>query len=854
MTYPRSRIILFFRCLILAVFLLGLVSHLRAQQGGGQPDGGYPYPSYPYSYSPLGAVGQTPTPYVGVPTYNPYMTPYGAYPPNVGNLQGMPRSSQTGMPSSAPQSAPVSYMPSGQRSCSATSVPVQSPQAPSLTTPVQSPWLGTGEPKPQQAIQEVAGNQSFGGQSGGGLHLSPERLSSSLLGKLSEGSQNLKGLEAATGKKEGGSTSRGVPSVSPTEPLSTVEISFNIPVFPGQLTGELRQYGYSLFANPISTFAPVEDVPVGPDYILGPGDNMVIRMWGSMTDSSFIQGLDRNGQITLPYVGPVRLWGLTFKDAGEMIRQQLSRYYRGIQTTVTMGSLRTIRVYVVGEVCQPGSYTLSSLSAVTNALFAAGGPIKLGSLRMVQLKRNHHTVGTVDLYDFLLRGDKTRDFRLESGDTIFVPPIGSIVGVTGEVKRPAIYELQGTTRVSELIEMAGGTTPQSYLKRVQVVRIKPNAEREVIDLDLTDHGGNGDSPKDIELKNGDLVKIYPTDPRIYNTVTLVGAVKHAGEYELKPGMRLSELVSKEAPLPEAYLDRVEVARLKDDLTTEVVQVNLKEVLAGDQSKDITLRSRDQITVRSEYRMPWKVTLGGEVKRPGTYTIQQGEKLSSVLKRAGGFTDKAFLQGSVFTRPTVRSTEKKMLDDFVRDHEQRLLAEASQLTPTALGINREEAAARQSVLTQRLELLDVLASKVTLGRVVIHLEEPDKLEGSPNDLTLQDGDNLMVPQKPAEVLVMGSVRNPTGVLHREDMDVQYYLNRAGGLTPEADAKDIYLLKADGSAITGFMRLRNIDPGDVIIAPPSTEAKVQWLSLLKDLATVVGQAGSVALGVAGLARIF
>ena len=196
----------------------------------------------------------------------------------------------------------------------------------------------------------------------------------------------------------------------------------------------------------------------------------------------------------------------------------------------------------------------------------------------------------------------------------------------------------------------------------------------------------------------------------------------------------------------------------------------------------------------------------------------------------------------------------MLDDFVRDHNQRLLAEASQLTPTVMGLDKDQAVAKQSVLLQRRELLEVLASKVTLGRVVIHLDEPDKLEGSPNDLLLQDGDNLKIPQRPAEVLVMGSVRNPTGVLHKEDMDVQYYVNRAGGLTPEADAKGMYLLKADGSAITGFMRLRNIEPGDVIITPPSTEAKTEWITVLKDLASIVGQVGSVGLGVAGLANIF
>jgi protein involved in polysaccharide export with SLBB domain len=676
-------------------------------------------------------------------------------------------------------------------------------------------------------------------------------------GSLAFLSRQVEGKREQPNKEETASKNNKEQTSSPSsfvsEPFSSIEASFNQPVFPGEPIHELRQFGYPLFASPISTFAPVEDIPVGPDYILGPGDDLLIRVWGSM-DYAFLQNVDRNGEISLPNVGPVRVWGMTFKDATGLIRQHFSRYYRGVESSITMGRLRTVRVYVVGEVCQPGSYTLSSLSTVTNGLFAAGGPLKLGSLRNIQLMRNHHTVGTIDLYEFLLRGDKTLDFRLESGDTIFIPPIGAVAAIAGEVKRPAVYELKANTSISDLIEMAGGKTPRSYLKRLQVIRTKPNAEREVIDLDLSELATNGDSPKDIEIRNGDLVKIYPTDPRIYNTVSLAGAVKHPGEYQLKPGMRVSQIISRAGTLPEAYLRQVEVTRLREDLTTEVIQVNLKQAWDGDEAQDVTLQPRDQITVRSEYRTPWKVILSGEVKRSGTFTISPGERLSSVLKRAGGFTDKAFLRGVIFTRRSVQETERKMLDEFVRDHERQLLAQASQLTVGATGTSKEEASVQQAVLQQRRELLLVLASRVTLGRVVVQLDDPEKLEGSPNDLVLSDGDTLTVPQKPAEVLVMGSVRNPTAVLYKEDLDIQHYLNRAGGLTPEADAKGTYLLKADGSAITGFIRLRNIEPGDVVVVPPSTEAKLQWLSLLKDMATIVGQFGQVALGLAGLATIF
>jgi protein involved in polysaccharide export with SLBB domain len=640
------------------------------------------------------------------------------------------------------------------------------------------------------------------------------------------------------------------------EPASTIEYGFQqMPNFEGtppaaNASLRLKQYGYSLFASPISTFAPIYDVPVGPDYILGPGDDMIINVWGAM-ESAVVRTIDRNGQIILPSVGPVRVWGLTFSQAEELIREQLASNYRGFQSNVTMGRLRAIKIYVVGEVCQPGAFTVSSLSTVTNALFSAGGPLKLGSLREIQLKRNHHTVGTVDLYDFLLHGDKTRDFRLQSGDTIFVPPIGGVAAIAGEIKRPAVYELSGTLGLSDLIEMAGGTTPRSYLKRVQIIRTKPNAEREVIDIDLTAPKHNGDGPRDIAIHNGDLVRIYPTDPRIYNSVTVRGSVRHPGEYQLKPGMRLSQILRQEVMLPEAHLDAIEVVRLKDDLDTEIIEVDLQGAWKNDPSQDIALRPRDLITVRSSYRNPGTILLQGEIKRPGVYTVAPGERLSSVLKRAGGYTEKAFFSGAVFTRKTVMEVEKKKLNEFLREQEQRLLADASTLTFSVTGYSRDDVLAQQAVLTQRREELRLVASKVVLGRVVVRLDDLDSFEGSRNDLILEDGDSLKIPQEPSTVMVMGSVRNPTSVIYNEEMDVQHYLSRAGGLNSHADSDGVYILKADGSAVTGFIKLRDVGPGDAIIVPPSTEAKIQWSTLVKDMATLAGQ---TALSLAALAAIF
>jgi len=229
----------------------------------------------------------------------------------------------------------------------------------------------------------------------------------------------------------------------PREALkSTIESVFSEEL-PQAISKDLEQFGYNLFRAAVSTFAPVTDVPVGPDYVIGPGDRFDVTLWGRI-EGSYAAEVDRNGEITLPKVGTLKVWGLTFSELKDYLLSEFSKHYKGFYMNVVMGELRTIRVYVVGEVVTPGSYTLSSLSSVYNALFAAGGPSKRGTLRNIQLIRNGKILRSIDLYDFLLRGDKSQDERVQSGDTIFVPIIGPVVGIAGNVMRPAIYEIKNT--------------------------------------------------------------------------------------------------------------------------------------------------------------------------------------------------------------------------------------------------------------------------------------------------------------------------------------------------------------------------------------------------------------------------
>src|SRR4029077_5828942 len=254
-------------------------------------------------------------------------------------------------------------------------------------------------------------------------------------------------------------------------------------------------------------------------------------------------------------------------------------------------------------------------------------------------------VARIDLYDFLQRGDRSRDYRLESGDTIFVPTVGDVVAVAGEGKRPAIYEVQTGTRLADVVTLAGGVTPTSYLKRVQIVRALPNAERATLDVDLTAHYLKGDEASNPLINAGDLVLIHPADPRVYNIVKVDGAVRYPGAYELKPLMRISQILPADKLLPQAYTQRVEVARRRPDLTMEVLSVDLKKAWGGDRNQDLLLRPLDEVTVRTELKAARTIVLGGQVLRPGVYTIADGEKLFRDLVDAGGVPHRGVLNGA-----------------------------------------------------------------------------------------------------------------------------------------------------------------------------------------------------------------
>jgi protein involved in polysaccharide export with SLBB domain len=336
--------------------------------------------------------------------------------------------------------------------------------------------------------------------------------------------------------------SRRKPALTEFQQMVAVTTGRTLPIF-----------GASTFLNALpSTFSPVSDVPVTPDYVIGPGDELRLQIWGQVNlRGSFT--VDRTGSVALPGAGTIHVAGVRFDHLTDFLRSQLSRVYRNFDLNVNMGQLRSIQVFVVGEANMPGSYTLGSLSTLLNALFYAGGPKPQGSLRDIQLKRGGKTIDHFDLYDVLLHGDKSNDVQLASGDVIFIPPAGKQVAVVGSVNNPAIYELRNEKTIEQVLQLAGGRTSIAVHSEARVERIYDHAVRSMMDVNLS-------GPSTFQVQDGDIVTINAIVDRFKDAVTLRGNVANPGRYVWHPGMRVSDLIpNKDALITRSYWQR------KDDL-------------------------------------------------------------------------------------------------------------------------------------------------------------------------------------------------------------------------------------------------------------------------------------------------
>jgi protein involved in polysaccharide export with SLBB domain len=335
--------------------------------------------------------------------------------------------------------------------------------------------------------------------------------------------------------EEGAERGRGSADLANARPMPEYKLTEFEKFVQASVGRELRLFGHEFFAGVPTTFAPVDRIPVRGDYMIGPGDELLIRAWGKIDLDARVV-VDRNGQIYIPRVGAINVAGIRYEQLNPFIHAAVGRFFRDFDVNVSVGQLRSIEVFVLGYARRPGTYTVSSLSTLINALFASGGPSSDGSMRHVQLKRNNVLVTDLDVYDLILKGDKSGDAPLESGDVIYIPPVGPLVAMAGSLKRPAIYELREATTLGDALANSGGLTSVAAAKRASLERIDSRSER-LFDEFALDSAGLKRA-----LQDGDVVRVFPVSSRITNAVTLRGNVAQPGRYLWHEGMRVSDLI------------------------------------------------------------------------------------------------------------------------------------------------------------------------------------------------------------------------------------------------------------------------------------------------------------------------
>jgi protein involved in polysaccharide export with SLBB domain len=659
----------------------------------------------------------------------------------------------------------------------------------------------------------------------------------------------------------------------------------------------LDLYGYNLFnAN---RFSPLANVPVPGNYVLGPGDEIDLKIWGAV-ETALRLAVDRNGQITIPRVGTFTVAGTRADQLERTLQSQVARVFTNFQLNATLGRLRSIQVYVVGQARQPGAYNVSGFSTLISALFESGGPSPTGTLRNIQLVRAGQTQATIDLYNFIHSGQTQGDVQLMPGDVIVIPPAGPRVALLGALDSPAIYELrQSQESIQALLAYSGGlnitTTPhKALIERIESAN--GQAPRIVQERSLDSTGLRS------TVRDGDIVTLFPISPQFSNAVTLRGNVAAPLRYSFTQGMRVLDLI----PEPQALIqndyfirkniivqfesgkavsgDRVinDVKNMLEEINWEyaaierldpiqvktvLIPFNLgKAIKQKDPAHNLQLQPGDVVTVFGVRDLPVPmekrnqfVRIGGEVKVPGIYQITPGETLPQLIARAGGFSANAFPYGTNFTRETTRQEQQANLDKAIRRMEQNINGQTASLLQNITSSEKNDTLQAQ-IAGQRL-LLSRLQSLKANGRIALDMaaEKPELPA-----LVLEDGDNVLVPSRPSFVAVFGAVHSETSFIFRPNQRVGDYIEKAG-LTREADLDAAMIIRADGTVQSNkasrsllgmghrsFLSSR-LNPGDTVFVPEVLDrrsAYTQFITGAKDWTTLLFQFG---LGAAALRTI-
>ena len=686
-------------------------------------------------------------------------------------------------------------------------------------------------------------------------------------------------------------------------------------------------FGHNIFSGRTMTFEPNENMATPEHYRLGPGDEVIIDIWGASEDS-FREEISPEGNIMVSQIGPVYLNGLTIREANNKLRGIFAQKYAGVSgedpdsdIRVTLGQIRSIQVNVLGEVATPGTYRLSSFASVFNALYRAGGVTEIGSLRGIRIIRGGRELAPVDLYSYLFEGRLSNDSRLEEGDVIIVPTYEKLVEITGNVKRPMWYELKEGESLAALLNYAGGFTGDAYRENARLIR-QTGREYRIFNVADKDFGT-------FLIDDGDAVEIEATLDRFANRVEVRGAVFRPGMYELGEGARtVRALVELAAGVQEdAFLDRVLLFRETDDLRLEVQAINLRDILSG-RATDIALRRNDVLLIQSSHELEERgpLTIYGEVARPDTYPYAKHMTIEDLILQAGGLLDGASTArvevsrrikdprsttttnriGKTFTFAISEGLKIEGADGFELEpydvvevrrspgyrEQQRVEISGEALFPGGYALqqknerlsslvkraggitedayprgarlirrlNDEERAVRDAVLEQarnqrgasdsvsleKLELGDFYTVGIELDKALAH---PD----SSYDVVLREGDRLVIPEYTGTVKVSGDVLYPNTVVYLDGKKLKHYIAQAGGFGSRAKRSKTYVIYMNGTvAQTGTFRKPRIEPGCEIVVPSKRERRRTSLAEILGLTTSIGTLGMTAATIANMSK--
>lgn len=683
-----------------------------------------------------------------------------------------------------------------------------------------------------------------------------------------------------------------------TQEESTTSVLENPQPDSRELAQENQVFGRNIFNTRNLTFEPSVNLATPPNYRLGPGDEVIIDIWGT-SQNTIRQQISPDGTINIEKIGPVNLSGMTVSEANEYLKRVLGKTYSGLdapdgtlEIRLTLGNARTIQINVMGEVVQPGTYALSSFSTVFHALYRAGGVNEIGSLRNVQVTRNGKTVAKVDVYDFIMKGKTQDDIRLQEGDVIIVPAYEALVQISGNVKRPMKFEMKKNETLATLIGYAGGFSADAYTRSLRVVR-QNGEEYEINTVKEIDYSA-------YPMRNGDVVTAEAILNRFTNKLEVRGAVYRPGIYQLNGEINTVRALVNEAKglMGDAFTNRAVLQREREDLTTEIISVDVRSIMAGT-SPDIPLQKNDILYIPSIHDLEDRgdVTIFGEVAKPDSYSYSDNMTLEDLIIRAGGLRESASTVRVDVSRrikdpKSTHSTDSigqmftfALKDGFVIDGEQGFTLQPydqvfvrrspgyqaqqnvqvtgevifggtyamttteerlSDLVKKAGGAtskaylhgaklirvaNDEEKKRMRDVINLMNRqfgeaMMDSLGIRVEdTFSVGIDLEKAMAKPGSEYDLVLREGDVLSVPKLNNTVKVNGAVMMPNTVGYLSDKNANYYLDQAGGYALNAKKSKKFVIYMNGQVARIKGRSKDkIEPGCEIIVPSKKNKKV------------------------------